>query len=235
MIDLAKPSRRTKDNDNPLYQDRHPSYSPSPLRALTKNQSHYITAIQSSTLTFGIGPAGTGKTLIPVALAAEQIQLKQIDRLIITRPVMEAGRTLGYLPGEQSEKLSPYVAPLMDALTWRLGKSQLEYAIKCGRVVATPLELMRGQSFHDCWVILDEAQNVTKEQMLMFLTRIGRNAKVIITGDPKQCDLRHGQVSGLMDAVGRCATIPEVRVVEFAFDDIVRSGIVKDILVAYSQ
>jgi phosphate starvation-inducible protein PhoH and related proteins len=235
MLDLAKQSRRVKESDDPLYQDRHPSYNPSPLRALTENQSHYITAIQSSTLTFGIGPAGTGKTLIPVALAAEQIQIKQIDRLIITRPVMETGRTLGYLPGDSSEKYAPYVTPLLEALTWRLGRSQLEYALKCGRVVASPLEMMRGQSFHDCWVILDEAQNVTKEQMLMFLTRIGRNAKIIITGDPKQCDLRNGQVSGLMDAVERCSTIPEVRVVEFTFEDIVRSGIVKDILMAYNK
>lgn len=232
---MAKQSKRVKEVDDPLYQDRHPSYNPSPLRALTENQSHYITAIQSATLTFGIGPAGTGKTLIPVALAAEQIQLKQIDRIIITRPVMETGRTLGFLPGSETEKYSPYVTPLLEALTWRLGKSQLEYALKCGRIVASPLEMMRGQSFHDCWVILDEAQNVTKEQMLMFLTRIGRNCKIVITGDPKQCDLRHGQISGLMDAVERCATIPEVRVIEFTFDDIVRSGLVKEILLAYSE
>ena len=231
---MARQSKHYKPQEDQPRVDYYVQPSKPKLRALNEAQGHYILAIQSSTLTFGIGPAGTGKTLIPVALAAEEIQTKQIDKLIITRPVMETGRTLGFLPGEQSEKLSPYIAPLMDALAWRMGKSQLEYAIKCGRVVATPLELMRGSNFNDCWVVLDEAQNVTKDQMLMFLTRIGKNCKVVITGDPKQCDLRPGQASGLMDAVNRCSRIPEVRIVEFGFDDIVRSGIVKDILMAYS-
>lgn len=209
--------------------------TPQPLRALTEAQGHYILAIKSATLTFGIGPAGTGKTLIPIALACDAYQSHNIQRLILTRPVVETGHGLGFLPGLLSEKYEPYMAPMRELFERRLGKSAFEYGLKCGHIRAMPLEFMRGITFDDCWVILDEAQNVTRDQMLMFLTRIGRNCKVIITGDPQQCDLKTNQMSGLMDAVERCATIPEVRVIEFTSEDIVRSGLVKDILIAYSR
>ncbi len=220
-------------SDNHFSEEVFEPISKKPIRALTEAQGHYILAIQRKTLTFGVGPAGTGKTLIPVSLAADALVDKVTERIIFTRPVVEAGNTLGFLPGELAQKYTPYMTPVLDVLTKRLGKSQLDYAIKAGYVRTEPLELMRGMTFNDCWCILDEAQNVTAKQMLMFLTRIGRNCKVIITGDPDQCDLRDG-TSGFEDAIDRCCHLPDSGAVFFGNSDIVRSGIVKDILIAYS-
>lgn len=220
----AVKSRKTKQQD--LCATRS-------IRALTEAQGHYILSIQSKTVTFGVGPAGTGKTFVAAALACEQFSNKSIDQIIVTRPVVETGRSLGALPGTLSEKFSPYIAPLYDVMQQRLGKSQLEYALKAGQIKALPLEFMRGLSFDNTWVLLDEAQNSTPEQMLMLLTRIGQNCKLIVNGDPAQSDLR--MRSGLDDALDKLTGLPDVGLVEFDLNDIVRSGIVKKILTRYYE
>lgn len=204
-----------------------------PLVAKTENQKRYIAAIKSSILTFGIGPAGTGKTYIAGALAAEAFQDKQVERVIITRPAVDAGESLGFLPGELSEKYAPYIAPFQQVLEERLGKARVGYMMKSGTLEAQPLAYMRGRTFKDAFVILDEAQNVTPDQMKMFLTRIGENCTVVIDGDPTQQDIRG--TSGLLDAVKRLSWIPSVRVVSFELADVVRSGLVGDVIQSYSK
>lgn len=215
-------------------QDRHQDIcNARSVIALTEAQRHYILSIQSKIITFGVGPAGTGKTFVAAAMACEQFANKSINRIIVTRPVVETGRSLGALPGTLGEKFSPYIAPLYEVMQQHLGKSQLEYALKAGQIRALPLEFMRGMSFDDTWVILDEAQNSTPEQMLMLLTRIGQNCKLIVNGDPAQSDLR--MRSGLDDALNKLEGIPDVGMVEFDLSDIVRSGIVKKILTRYHE
>jgi phosphate starvation-inducible PhoH-like protein len=204
-----------------------------PISALNEAQKRYISSIKNFTLTFATGPAGTGKTWIAAALAAEAIERKSIHKIIITRPAVEAGESLGFLPGEISEKFDPYLAPFKEVLNDRLGKSFVTYLIKEGRIEAAPLAYMRGRTFRDAFVILDEAQNTTPTQMKMFLTRIGQDCKVIVNGDVTQKDIR-GE-SGLEDAVERLGYIPSVKHVQFGTDDIVRSGIVGEIIFAYDQ
>lgn len=202
------------------------------LRALTEAQGHYLLSIKMKPITFGIGPAGTGKTFVAAALACEQFADKSISQIIITRPVVETGNSLGALPGMLSEKFQPYIAPIYEVMQRRLGKSQLDYAMKAGQIKAIPLEFMRGHSFDDTWVILDEAQNATPEQMLMVLTRLGQNSKLIVNGDPAQSDIR--RKSGLDDALEKLAGLPEIGIVEFELEDIVRSGIVRTVLMRYA-
>lgn len=202
-----------------------------PLQAQTEAQGHYICALESSQLIFAIGPAGTGKTYVASAFAADLLQSKAIEKIIITRPNVEVGAGFGFLPGELAEKYSPYLAPFREVMIERMGLSQYEYALKVETISPQPLAFMRGATFNDAFVILDEAQNCTPQELKMFLTRIGKNCIVVVDGDPEQCDL-HGP-SGLNDAVNRLERIPGVSVVEFTEDDIVRSGLVKDILIAY--
>jgi phosphate starvation-inducible PhoH-like protein len=202
-----------------------------PLRALTEAQGHYLTSITNNIITFAIGPAGTGKTYISGGYASDQLKEGNVEQIIITRPGVEAGKDWGALPGELEDKFAPFFEPFMDVLNERLGKSQTEYYMKRGVIQAKPLEFMRGKTFKNAIVILDEAQNTTPEQMKLFLTRIGENCKVIIDGDIAQKDIR-GK-SGLEDAINRLKGIPSIRVVEFEVDDIVRSGIVRDIIEAY--
>lgn len=204
-----------------------------PLKAKTDNQKKYMNAIRSATLTFGVGPAGTGKTYICGAIAAELLQSKEIDKIIITRPAVEAGESLGFLPGEVEEKYEPYLTPFRDVLNERLGKTHVDYLVKMGRVEPAPLAYMRGRTFKDAVVILDEAQNVTPEQMKMFLTRIGENCKVIVNGDEAQKDIKGD--SGLTDAIKRISYIPSVQVIKFSAKDIVRSGLVQEIVEAYQK
>ena len=217
-------------SDDYVFCEHHPKTRS--LRALTEAQGHYMLSIQSNTLTFGVGPAGTGKTLVAVGMAAEAFAKKDIERIVVTRPVVEAGNSLGFTPGDLDEKYSHYIAPVYDVLTKYLGKTQTDYAMKVGHIQAIPLEKMRGYSLNDTWVILDEAQNTTKTQMKMFLTRIGRNCKAIVNGDIDQCDLRCE--SGLKDAVDRFGGMADTAIIEFDMDDIVRSGIVREILMRYS-
>jgi phosphate starvation-inducible PhoH-like protein len=202
-----------------------------PLEAQTQAQGHYICALQSSELIFAIGPAGTGKTYVASAFAADLLQSNAIERIIITRPNVEVGAGFGFLPGELEEKYAPYLDPFREVMIERMGLSQYEYALKVETILPKPLAFMRGATFNNAFVILDEAQNCTPSEMKMFLTRIGKNCTVVVDGDPEQCDL-HGP-SGLNDAVDRLEKIPGVAVVEFTEDDIVRSGLIKDILIAY--
>ena len=204
-----------------------------PLSALNENQKRYIAAIKSSILTFGIGPAGTGKTYIAGALAAQAFESKSVERIIITRPAVEAGEHLGFLPGELDEKYAVYIDPFRSVLEERLGKGAVQYMLRHKSIEPQPLAYMRGRTFKNAFVILDEAQNVSPDQMKMFLTRIGHNCKVVVDGNLSQKDIRG--VSGLDDACKRLAWIPSVRIVEFGIDDIVRSGIVADIVKSYER
>lgn len=235
-----KPSRRGRDEfQNNLeamqYGGDKPEIDKSPIVGRTKNQERYINAINSFRLTFAAGPAGVGKTWLASALAAQALESKQIDKIIITRPAVEAGERLGFVPGEIEDKFDPYLTPFRDALNERLGKSTVDYLIKVGRVEAAPLAYMRGRTFKNAWVILDEAQNTTPRQMEMFLTRIGEDCKVVVNGDLGQSDIS-GE-SGLKDAIARLGFIPSVKVVAFATNgsDSVRSGLCAEIVEAYSR
>lgn len=216
-------------SSKPFYEKKQIA----PLRALTEAQGHYLTAIDSNIITIGIGPAGTGKTYLAGAYAADLLRNGDIEKIIITRPLVEAGEKIGTLPGELDDKYKPFIEPFIDVLEERLGKSQVKYFMSHGQIVASPMSFMRGKSFKNCLVILDEAQNATPVQMKLFLTRIGENCKVIVDGDIEQKDI-YGK-SGLLDAVERLNKVPAVRVVRFGIEDIVRSGIVRDIIEAYQD
>lgn len=204
-----------------------------PLQAQTEAQGQYISAIMSSQVVFGVGPAGVGKTYVAAAYAAEQLMSKRIERIIITRPAKEVGESMGFLPGELEEKYAPYLAPFEAIMIERMGRGPYEYALKADRISPRPLGFMRGATFDNAVVILDEAQNCTPAEMKMFLTRIGKNCLVIVDGDPEQCDLN--DPSGLTDAMHRLCNVDGIRIVEFDENDIVRSGIVKSILKAYRR
>jgi phosphate starvation-inducible PhoH-like protein len=226
--------RPTEDPEPPTLFDS-PATRPKkqePITAQTQAQARYIAAIQGKVLTFGLGPAGTGKTWLATAMAAEAFATKQIDRILLTRPAVEAGEKLGFLPGTVDEKIEPYLRPFREVLEQRLGKGALEYALKAGKIAPMPIAYMRGLTFRDCWVLLDEAQNTTPTQMKLFLTRIGENAKVIVNGDPAQKDIP-GK-SGLWDAAARLKSDPEVAAIRFGRADVVRSGLCQRVLDAYA-
>lgn len=231
-------SSSTKRLLNELAQTDHSTPIPravsaKPLRAQTQAQGHYLLAIDASVITIATGPAGTGKTFLAGAYAAEQLISGKCDRVIITRPAIEVGQSLGLLPGELHEKYAPFLTPFREVMIERMGKGHYEYAVKMERVSAQPLSYMRGATFRDAVVVLDEAQNCTPAEMKMFLTRIGENCKVIINGDIEQCDLRGP--CGLEDAVHRISHLDDVTHIRFTEDDIVRSGIVREILRAYRK
>lgn len=204
-----------------------------PIVAKNAAQKAYLDAIYNAPLTFALGSAGSGKTWLAGAVAAEQLKRGKIEKLVITRPAVEAGEKLGFLPGEKEEKFAPYLAPFRDVLEERLGKGMVEYLIRKGRIEAAPLAYMRGRTFKNSMVILDEAQNTTPVQMKMFLTRIGEDTSVIVNGDPGQKDIP-GK-SGLVDAIERVSFIPSVRVVKFGPHDVVRSGLAQEIVQAYEE
>lgn len=206
---------------------------PTPFVPQGPRQSEYVNSMKVNAITFGSGPAGCGKTYCAGALAAELLSSGAIRKLVITRPAVEAGEKLGFLPGEVEDKYAPYLAPFRDVLDERLGKSFVDYLIRVGRIEAAPLAYMRGRTFKDAIVILDEAQNVTVAQMKMFLTRIGMNTKVIVNGDLMQKDIS-GQ-SGFADAISRLAFIKGVHHTKFLPADIVRSDIVQAIVEAYEK
>lgn len=201
--------------------------------AYTETQGYYILAIKNAQLTFGTGPAGTGKTFVATSLAANALASGETAKIIITRPAVEAGFGMGFLPGTLAEKYEPYIRPFRDVFEKRLGVSQFEYFLKNKIIEALPLDYMRGMTFEDCWVILDEAQNTTPVQMKLFLTRIGENCKVIINGDLRQKDITGP--SGLQDAIDRLDDLRGVRVIEFTREDVVRSGLVQDIIERYES
>lgn len=204
-----------------------------PVEAKTRAQKNYIAAIKNNDLTFGIGPAGTGKTFICTALAANELRLENIEKIIVTRPAIEAGDYLGFLPGEMDEKFDPYFRPVKAILEERLGTGYTEYCMKHGKIEAMPFAYMRGMTFKNAWVILDEAQNATVEQMKMFLTRIGENTKIIINGDPSQRDI--DGVVGVVDAMKRLDGIKGVAMCQFEKDDVVRSGLAREIILRYDS
>lgn len=208
--------------------------APEGLRAKTATQADYMHAITTNQLIFGTGPAGCGKTYIPAAMVAEALRCKQVEKVILTRPVVEAGESVGFLPGTLEEKYEPYLRPFRDVFNHRLGRGFLEYAIKAGTIEALPLGFMRGMTFSEgTWVILDEAQNVTPVQMKMFLTRIGEGCKVVVTGDPTQRDI--AGPSGLTDAIERMAGLGNSAHIAFSRHDVVRSGMVREILERYES
>jgi len=203
-----------------------------PLSAQTPAQQQYINAIRNHCLTFGTGPAGTGKSYCAGALAAEALESGRIERIILTRPAVEAGENLGFLPGEVEDKYAVYIDAFRDILNERLGSGVVDYCLRHGRIVGAPLAYMRGKTFsNNTFVILDEAQNTTPAQMKMFLTRIGEHAKVVINGDIRQSDLRGP--NGLEDAINKVKGLPGVYIHTFERGDIVRSGLVRKIMDRY--
>ncbi len=238
--DERKRSRKKKGADvvelNTQAPHLNQAYSPrrntEVLRPQNPAQERYIHAIKNYCLTFGLGPAGTGKSYCAGALAAEALESGRIERIILTRPAVEAGESLGFLPGDVNEKFGVYIDAFRDILNDRLGAGTVDYCLRHGRIVAAPLAFMRGKTFNEnTFVILDEAQNTTPAQMKMFLTRIGEDCKVVINGDVAQSDIRGA--NGLSDSVEKLRGLRRVFVHEFAHEDIVRSGLVKDIIDRY--
>ncbi len=205
------------------------------VTARTKVQSDYIRALEAKDLVFGIGPAGTGKTYIAVAFAARCLERGLVERIILSRPAVEAGERLGFLPGDMKEKVDPYLRPLYDALYDVLAPEKVERDIDSGVIEIAPLAFMRGRTLANAFVILDEAQNTTTMQMKMFLTRLGENSKMVVTGDPSQIDLPAGQQSGLKQAVSLLGDVNGIEVVRFSGDDVVRRELVKRIVAAYDR
>lgn len=201
----------------------------------TPKQAEYLEAIQSNRLVFGLGPAGTGKTFLAVAKAVELLQAGEIDRLILTRPAVEAGESLGFLPGTMQEKIDPYLRPIYDALHDMIQPEQIARRLADGSIEIAPLAFMRGRTLSNAAIILDEAQNTTATQMKMALTRIGEGSRMIVTGDLSQTDLPGGVKSGLRDAVDVLKNMKDMAIVAFDEADVVRSGIVRKIVAAYDQ
>jgi phosphate starvation-inducible PhoH-like protein len=203
-----------------------------PLTPKTENQGRYLNSIKTNDVTFGLGPAGTGKTFVATVWAADQIREKKWDKLIVTRPACEAGdESIGFLPGDISEKFAPYFAPVLAILNERLGASTVEGMIHSGRIEVAPLGFLRGSTFKNSIVLLDEAQNTTPKIMKMFLTRLGQGSKLIIDGDLKQSDI--SGVNGLWDATKRLDGVKGIGQITFSRDDIVRHGLVRDIIDRY--
>jgi phosphate starvation-inducible PhoH-like protein len=205
------------------------------VKARTTMQSAYIKAMDTTDLVFGIGPAGTGKTYLAVAYAAHCLERSIVERIILSRPAVEAGERLGFLPGDMREKVDPYLRPLYDALYDVLPPEKVERDLETGVIEIAPLAFMRGRTLANAFVILDEAQNTTSMQMKMFLTRLGENSKMIVTGDPSQVDLPPGQVSGLEEAVGLLAGVEGITAVRFTSADVVRRDLVAKIVNAYDK
>ncbi len=206
-----------------------------PVKPKTLGQKRYCTAIKENTITLGIGPAGTGKTYLAVAVAVTAFRAREVNRIILTRPAVEAGEKLGFLPGDLQSKVDPYLRPLYDALFDMLGAETYQKYVERGNIEVAPLAYMRGRTLDDSFIILDEAQNTTPEQMKMFLTRLGFNSKMVITGDVTQIDLPRGVRSGLKDAVRILRNIDGIESVSFSASDVVRNRLVQDIIKAYDR
>jgi len=198
-------------------------------------QFKYLDAIEKSTITFGIGPAGTGKTFLAVASAVKMYSEEKIKKIVLTRPAVEAGERLGYLPGDLTQKIDPYLVPLFDSLEYFLGNETLQYLIEKRNIEIVPLAYMRGRTLNKACIILDEAQNSTLSQIKMFLTRLGEDSKMIITGDESQVDLNNTQLSGLKKVRKTLTSLDEIEVVEFMLTDIVRNKIVSQILEVFPK
>jgi phosphate starvation-inducible PhoH-like protein len=206
-----------------------------PIKTKTVGQKKYLELIKKNTVIFGIGPAGTGKTFLAVAAAVAALREKKVTRIILTRPAVEAGERLGYLPGDLQSKIEPYLRPLYDALYETMGTELYQRNVEKGIIEIAPLAYMRGRTLDDSFVILDEAQNTTPEQMKMFLTRLGFGSKAIITGDLTQTDLPHSVKSGLSEAVSILAGIEDIGIHRFTERDVVRHKLVQKIILAYEK
>lgn len=205
------------------------------VKAKTLGQWQYVETIRHNHITLGIGPAGTGKTYLAVALAVAALKKKEVERIILTRPAVEAGEKLGFLPGDMQDKVDPYLRPLYDGLYDMLGNETFQKYLTKGTIEVAPLAYMRGRTLNDSFIILDEAQNTTQEQMKMFLTRFGFGSKMVITGDITQIDLPGGKTSGLKDAARILKDVPGIGIVKFADQDVVRHEIVGSIIKAYEK
>ncbi|WP_164905315.1 PhoH family protein [Gordonia alkanivorans] len=205
------------------------------IRPKTLNQKHYVDAIDNHTIVFGLGPAGTGKTYLAMAKAVQALQSKSVNRIILTRPAVEAGERLGFLPGTLSEKIDPYLRPLYDALHDMMDPEAIPKLMAAGVIEVAPLAYMRGRTLNDAFIILDEAQNTTSEQMKMFLTRLGFGSKVVVTGDVTQVDLPGGAKSGLMAATAILEGIDDIHFSRLTSQDVVRHRLVADIVDAYGR
>lgn len=206
-----------------------------PIKPKSINQKIYLQAIEQHPLVFGVGPAGTGKTYLAVAMAVQALKKKQVSRIILTRPAVEAGESLGFLPGDLQTKVDPYLRPLYDALFEMLGEEGFHRQLEKGNIEVAPLAYMRGRSLNEAFIILDEAQNTTSPQMKMFLTRMGFRSKVVVTGDLTQIDLPHQKPSGLLEATRILQHLDQVAMMFFTDQDVVRSKMVQDIIRAYDQ
>jgi phosphate starvation-inducible PhoH-like protein len=205
------------------------------IRPKTANQKRYVDAIEEHTITFGIGPAGTGKTYLAMAKAVSALQAKKVNRIVLTRPAVEAGEHLGFLPGTLNEKIDPYLRPLFDALHDMIDIETIPRMIQSGIIEVAPLAFMRGRTLNDAFIILDEAQNTTPEQMKMFLTRLGFGSKMVITGDVTQIDLPNGQHSGLRVVRDILKGIDDIAFLELTAEDVVRHRLIGDIVKAYDK
>jgi len=206
-----------------------------PIKAKTIGQQKYVDAIKNNTITLGVGPAGTGKTYLAVAAAVAAFREKQINRIILTRPAVEAGERLGFLPGDLQSKVDPYLRPLYDALFDMLGAETYQKYLERGNIEVAPLAYMRGRTLDDSFIILDEAQNTSREQMKMFLTRLGFNSKIVITGDVTQIDLPADKVSGLREAMRVLKGVEDIAICRLGGEDVVRHVIVQRIIKAYED
>jgi phosphate starvation-inducible PhoH-like protein len=217
-------------DDSIQVNGRHRKISPK-----TAGQKRYLDAIRRNDIVFGVGPAGTGKTYLAMACAVHAVLQRQVKRIVLARPAVEAGESLGFLPGDLYEKVNPYLRPLYDALYDMLDFEKVNRAMQQGQVEVAPLAFMRGRTLNDCFVILDEAQNTTHEQMKMFLTRLGYNSKAVITGDVTQIDLPQQKESGLVEATGLLKGIPGLEMIWLERSDVVRHPLVQEIIRAYDE
>ena len=206
-----------------------------PVKPKTLGQRKYLDAIKNNTITIGVGPAGTGKTYLAVAQAVAAFRAKQVNRIILTRPAVEAGERLGFLPGDLQQKIDPYLRPLYDARFDMMGAENFQKCQERGDIEVAPLAYMRGRTLDDSFIILDEAQNTTSEQMKMFLTRLGFNSKAVVTGDITQIDLPDGKKSGLKDAVRILKNIDDIAIIRLNDRDVVRHRLVQEIIKAYER
>ena len=238
MFQMVINSIKETRNDNPANAVMNLKLlggSRRPVLAKTRGQLDYLRAMKDHEVVFGVGPAGTGKTFLAMAQAIHALKSKTVQRLILTRPAVEAGEALGFLPGDLKEKIFPYLRPLYDALYDLLDTEEAERLIERGFIEIAPLAYMRGRTLKNAFIILDEAQNTTTEQMFMFLTRLGEGSRCVVTGDPTQIDLRRGMKSGLVEAVRVLDEVPSVKFVHFETSDVVRLPVVQRIIEAYAK
>jgi len=233
-VDLAKNMQADQLLDL-LKGDIATTYKGKPIKVKTIGQKQYVSTIRKKDIVFGIGPAGTGKTYLAVVLAVVALKEGKVKRIVLTRPAVEAGESLGFLPGDLQEKVDPYLRPLYDALNDMLGPEAVAKALERGLIEVAPLAYMRGRTLEDSFIILDEAQNTTPEQMKMFLTRLGFGSKMVVTGDVTQIDLPRGKSSGLVEAQRILKDIPEIGFIAFSESDVVRHALVQKIIMAYDR